>query len=344
MPVSRVRAAVERLSPYVPGEQPRDPSVLKLNTNENPYPPSPRVAAALVEQSDRFRLYPDPSCAPLRAALANLHGCEPEQIIVGNGSDETLALCTRAFVEPDGLIAWLEPSYSLYPVLTAIQDVRHETVPLAADYGWTLPAGFGADLFFLTNPNAPTSRAAPPAQVRGLCDRIDGVVVIDEAYADFADSDCLGLAKSLDNTIVMRTFSKSYSLAGLRVGYAVGPRPLIEALHKVRDSYNVNLLTQLAAEAAVADQEHLRSTVAKVVATRERTTEALRERGWDVIDSQANFLFARPPKAAADVFAALRGQGVLVRYFPGPLTGDRLRITVGTDRQMERFLAACDAI
>jgi len=326
--MSRIRKSVEAMQGYVPGEQPKDPEILKLNTNENPYPPSPKVAAALAGASERFRLYPDPVCMKLREAIAELHaahGITAEQVIVGNGSDETLALCTRAFVENEGSIGWLDPSYSLYPILADIQDVETRPVPLTPDFKWAVPEDFEADLFFLTNPNAPTSLSVDKETLLAFCRRFPGVVVIDEAYADFAPDHCMDLVGQVDNLIVMRTFSKSYGLAGLRVGYAVGAPKLIEAMYKIKDSYNLNLLTQLAAEAAIRDDEYMRSTAAKIIATRERTAAALRDRGWTLEDSHTNFLFAKPPTSttAAEVFAALREQKIVVRYFPAPATKDR---------------------
>jgi len=340
--MSRIRKSVEAMQGYVPGEQPKDPEILKLNTNENPYPPSPKVAEALVGASERFRLYPDPVCMKLREAIAELHGVTVDQVIAGNGSDETLALCTRAFVENNGSIGWLEPSYSLYPILSDIADVETRPVPLTPDFKWAVPDEFESDLFFLTNPNAPTGMMVEKGTLLAFCQRFPGVVVIDEAYADFAPDNCMDLVDQVDNLIVMRTFSKSYGLAGLRVGYAVGAPKLIEAMYKIKDSYNLNLLTQLAAEAAIRDDAYKRATADKIMATRERTAAALRERGWHLEDSHTNFLWAKPPApaTAAQVFAALRKQKIVVRYFPAPATSAFIRITIGTDAQMDRFLAA----
>ena len=337
-----IRSSVDRLHPYAPGEQPKDPSVLKLNTNENPYPPSPAVAETLAAMDPaNLRKYPDPVAIELRQAIARLHGVRVEQVIVGNGSDELLAMCTRAFVEPDGSISYLEPSYSLYPVLGDIADIRREPVPLSpgfvADFS-DLPA---AGLFFLTNPNAPTGMAANPDTILAFCESLSGVVVIDEAYADFADAHCLELAMRLPNVIVMRTFSKSYSLAGIRLGYAVGPVPLIEALFKIKDSYNLDTLTQAIGLAAVRDQDHMCRNAEKIIATRQRVTGQLVDMGYQVLPSQANFLFIRPPGIDAEVlFQQLRSQGVIVRYFPGGITAEYLRVTIGTDEEMDTFLNA----
>jgi histidinol-phosphate aminotransferase len=341
-----IRSSVQALHAYVPGEQPRARRLVKLNTNENPYPPSPRVARALARfDVEDLRRYPDPMCNGLRTRIARLHGCTPEQVFVGNGSDEVLALCVRAFVERDEAVGFFAPSYSLYPVLAAIEDVRTKPVELADDFSWRMPADYQAALFCLTQPNAPTSRPFPRSRIAAFCRRFTGVVLVDEAYGDFADEHFVDLALRRPNVVVARSFSKSYSLAGLRLGYAVGPAPLIAALHKIKDSYNVSRLAQLLGEAALDDQRWMRRNVAKVVATRTRTAEALRRRGWTVADSATNFLWARPVgRPAAELFEALRARGIFVRYFPGPRTGDYLRITIGTDAQMKVLLAELDRL
>lgn len=336
-----IRESVKALTPYTPGEQP-GPGVIKLNTNENPYPPSPRVADVLrAADPCALRLYPDPVSRGLREQVVGLHGGAPEQVFIGNGSDEVLALCVRAFVPEGGAVGYFEPSYSLYPVLAAIEDVPVRPVPLPPDFSWTMPAGHESSLFFLTNPNAPTSRLFPRAEVEAFARGFPGVVLVDEAYVDFADAHCLDLALQLPNVLVARTLSKSYSLAGIRLGYAVGPAPLIEALHKIKDSYNISLLTQQLAAAALADQAWMRANVAKIVATRERVAGVLRARGWYVFDSATNFLFARPPaRSAREIFEDLRARKIFVRYFPAPATRDYLRITIGTEAEMDALLAA----
>lgn len=342
----RVRRSVQALAPYTPGEQPRTPGLIKLNTNENPYPPSPKVRDALREFAPNLlRLYPDPLAARLRAAIASLHGCSMENVFVGNGSDEILALCTRAFVEPDGLIAWYDPSYSLYPVLASIADVRGAAIPLTEDFDLPPPGPIEASvsLLFITTPNAPTGRAFARSVLERVCDSSRGVVVLDEAYADFASESFADLAISRPNVVITRSFSKSYSLAGLRLGYALGPSELIEALFKIKDSYNVDALAQLVGEAAINDQEWMRENARKIIATRERVRQALASRGWRVVPSATNFLFASPPDGnAKTVFASLRAQNILVRYFPGDRTGNFLRITIGTDAEMDALLAAID--
>ncbi|HEY8241158.1 MAG TPA: histidinol-phosphate transaminase, partial [Kiritimatiellia bacterium] len=223
-----IRKAVQLLSPYVPGEQPKEPGIVKLNTNENPYPPSPKIGGALKNwRLDQLRLYSDPVCSRLRDQIADLHGCGAEHVFVGNGSDEILALAARAFVERDGTIGYFEPSYSLYPVLAAIEGIEKRPAVLRENFMWSIPEKYQVSLFFLTNPNAPTSMLFPKKEVADLCHALKGIVVIDEAYVDFAPYNCMDLALSMPNVIVARTLSKSYSLAGLRLGYAVGPTPLI---------------------------------------------------------------------------------------------------------------------
>lgn len=338
-----IRQNIATLQAYTPGEQPRDPGIIKLNTNENPYPPSPRVAEALaVFDCSRLRLYPDPLFHALRQRLAEIHGCSDRQIFIGNGSDEILALSTYAFVENDGGIGYFVPSYSLYPVLAEIRNVEKRPVALTPDFRWRMPAEYRASLFLMTNPNAPTSMLYEKPVVTAFCRAFDGVVLIDEAYGDFADTSCMDLALEAGqaNTLVMRTLSKSFSLAGLRLGYVVGPEPLIAALYKIKDSYNLDMITQTVGLAALNDLPHMRENVRKIRATRERLTRELRGRGWRVCDSQTNFLFARPPDGKAKrVFDALKAAKIVVRYFPGPATGEYLRITIGTDGQTDTLLA-----
>ena len=331
---------------YVPGEQPRVSGLIKLNTNENPYPPSPRVRRALARvRCGDLRLYPDPVSAKLRRRIAQIHGCRMEEVFAGNGSDEILALCTRAFVEDDGTVGFFQPSYSLYGVLAEIRGVKSRPVELGPDFQWRMPAGYRCSLFFLASPNAPTGIQYPKAAVAAFCRRSRGVVLIDEAYADFAPSNCMDLARRLPNVLVMRTLSKSISLAGLRVGYAVGAAPLIEALFKIKDSYNLDAMAQALALAALSDLGHMRANAARICATRERLSVALARAGLQVYPSATNFLWVRPAGVAAgELFLALRKRKILVRYFPGPRTGDFLRITVGTDREADALIRAVEAI
>jgi histidinol-phosphate aminotransferase len=338
----RIRQSVRRLSGYVPGEQPRRRGIIKLNTNENPYPPSPLVNEALrTLRADTLRSYPDPMHGALRERIAALHGASPSQVFVGNGSDEVLALCTRAFVESDGAIGYFEPSYSLYPVLADIREVCRAPVALGPDFEWQMPPADGAALFFLANPNAPTSLLFAHSDVAAFCDTCSGVVVIDEAYVDFSRADCMDLALSRGNVLVARTLSKAYSLAGLRLGYAVGAAELIDALYKLKDSYNVNRVTQELGLAALNDVAHMRANVARVIATRKRIMDTLEQLGFRVWRSETNFIWTEPKVVLAqELFDALKARDILVRYFPGDRTGACVRITVGTDAESDALLQA----
>lgn len=337
--VMRITKATANLEAYTPGEQPKSKSVIKLNTNENPYPPSPKCAKVLRDfDLDKLRRYPDPVFMALREAIASLNGAKVENVFVGNGSDEILTLAARAFVENDEMIASLDPSYSLYKTLAAIRDVKW--VGSSVDSA-KIDIPDNASLFLWTNPNAPTGGFTSPKKISAFAKKFKGVVIVDEAYGDFAKENCmkLAIAPKNNNIIVMRTFSKSYSLAGLRVGYCIGPKDLIEALYKIKDSYNVDAIAQAVALAAIKDRAYHAKTVKKVVQTREAFVTELKKLGWDVLPSEANFVFARPKgMAAADLFDALRKRNIFVRYFPGPITGDRLRITIGTPDEMYKLL------
>ncbi len=340
-----VRPSVQDLEAYAPGEQPQVAGLVKLNTNENPYPPSPAVARTLADfATESLRLYPDPVCAALRARLAALAGVGPENVFVGNGSDEVLRLVTRAFTRPGGAAAAFEPSYSLYPVLAAAEEVGFRTVPLPDDFGWAEPpVDLDASLFFLANPNAPTGVFYPLEAIESFCRRFPGVVLVDEAYVDFSGGqDALELARRLPNVLVARTMSKSFSLAGMRMGWAIGSAALIGALYKLKDSYNVDRLAQAIALAALGDLPWMQANAKTIVATRERVAAELEKRGFRVVPSASNFLFVEPPagQPAARLFADLREKKILVRYFPGGRTGAYLRVSIGTDAQMDAFLAA----
>ncbi|HEY5622037.1 MAG TPA: histidinol-phosphate transaminase [Pontiella sp.] len=342
-----IRKSVQAMSGYVPGEQPKDADIIKLNTNENPYLPSPDVQdiLSMVDIAELSR-YPDPACIELRKVIARLHGCEIENVFVGNGSDEVLALSIRAFVERNGSVGYFDPSYSLYPVLADIEDVEKRPISLDAAFGWQMPEEYSASLFFLTQPNAPTSLVYGRNQVESFVEMFGGVVLIDEAYADFADSNCMDLALTCPNVLVARTLSKSYSLAGIRLGYCVGPADLIGAMYKIKDSYNVNYLTQEIARVAILDQDTMRANVQAVVETRKLVAEKLSELGFEVCDSQTNFLWIKPLEiSAAALFEALRKRNIIVRYFAKEKrTRDYLRVTIGTAPEMFTFLDAVQAI
>jgi histidinol-phosphate aminotransferase len=333
---------IARMAGYVPGEQPREGGFTKLNTNENPYPPSPRVAAAIARALDgRLRLYPDPVGTAFRRAAAALHGVEPDMVLVGNGSDDLLTILTRAFAGLGDAVAYPSPSYILYRTLAELQDARPVEVPFRPD--WTLdPDRFaqpGARLAFLANPNSPSGTALPAAEVGTLARRLGCPLVVDEAYVDFADGDCVSLVAEHPNVIVTRTLSKGYGLAGLRLGYLVARPEVVAGLIKVKDSYNCDTLSLAGGVAAIEDQAYLAETRGKIRATRRRLTEAMRSMGYPVPDSQANFVWC-PGGPAAAVYEALKARQILVRLmrYPGHPAG--LRITVGTDEEIDRLLDA----
>ena len=364
-----IRPLVHDLHAYVPGEQPKIKGLIKLNTNENPYPPSPRVLAAVAAAVDgRLRLYPNPTSQALREKLAKLHGCQPENIIVGNGSDELLALAVRAFVEPSKglnaifgkqafrirtIVQYFTPSYSLYPVLADIHGAAQNAVPLELDF--SLPSlaelkrrrqwDFGAALSLVTTPNAPSGRGYQTAELERLCRAQKGVVVLDEAYADFAAENALKLALEFPHVLVARTFSKAYSLCFQRVGYFVGPPALIAALYKIRDSYNVNGLGQIAAVATLEDLKYYEANFKKIIATRAWLTAALTELGFRVLPSQANFILAHPPLLPAQAWLQkLRAKKILVRWFSAMAVQDYLRITIGTPDEAAALVNAAREI
>jgi len=356
---SLIRPLVRELHAYVPGEQPKIAGLIKLNTNENPYPPSPKVLEAVKAAVDaRLRLYPHPTADALRDKLAALHRCKQENIIVGNGSDELLALATRAFVEPEvscgngklsaATVQYFFPSYSLYPVLAEIAGAHKNAVPLGRDF--TLPSqselkesgwDFAAALTIVTTPNAPSGRGYATDELEELCGMQRGVVMLDETYVDFAKENAMALALRHPHVIVARTFSKAYSLCFQRVGYLVGDAELIGALHKIRDSYNVNGLGQVAALATLEDLPYYRRNFSRIIASRARLARELSRLGFAVLPSAANFIFARPPLHSAERWLQeLRERKVLVRWFKEPATRDYLRISVGTDDEVDAVLRA----
>jgi histidinol-phosphate aminotransferase len=350
-----IRPLVQRLHAYVPGEQPRIAGLIKLNTNENPYPPSPGVRRAVKAAVDgRLRLYPNPTALALRERLAKLHKCGVENVIVGNGSDELLAMAVRAFVEPTrGRVQWFSPSYSLHPVIAKQHGARLGSAALESDFslpaipklrkalGWT----FNADLTFVTTPNAPSGRGYSTRELDALCRALRGVVILDEAYVDFASENALRLALEHPHVLISRTFSKGYSLCFQRVGYFVGPAALIAALDKIRDSYNVNGLGQVAALATLDDLPYYRNNIRKILATRTRLSAQLEQLGFGVLPSESNFIFARTPRfPAREWFAQLRKRKILVRWFDSPATRDYLRITIGTDAEARAVVRAAKDI
>jgi histidinol-phosphate aminotransferase len=341
--VSYFRPAIDAMSGYTPGEQPKVLNLIKLNTNENPYPPSPEVLRTLREfEGERLRLYPDPMCDHLRDTIAEVYGYKRENVITGNGSDDILTIAFRSFCDAERSVACLEPTYSLYPVLAGLQGTKCINVPLLDDF--SMPENLAeqaaeANMLIITRPNAPTGNSFPKEKIAAVCDAFDGVVLIDEAYADFADDSCIDLAGKYENVIVSRTVSKSYSLAGLRLGFAVASARIIEGMMKVKDSYNVDMLTQALGTAAIKDQAYLKDTVSKIRASRSRLSNALIALGFDIVKSDTNFIFAAPPDGNGEnFFKFLRDKNIIVRYFPGGATGKYVRITIGTDEQIDRLL------
>jgi histidinol-phosphate aminotransferase len=321
--------------------------VIKLNTNENPYPPSPRVLEALARAVDAsVRLYPDPEATGLRTRAARLYGVKPEQILAGNGSDELLALLVRATLDPGERVAFPVPTYSYYETLVAVQGGEAVRVPFPADF--TLPPGLAdarARLTLLCNPNSPSGTLVPPAEVEALARAVSGVLVIDEAYVDFAHASALEFVGRLDNVVVLRTLSKSFSLAGLRVGLAIGHPALLAGLRTVKDAYNLNRLSQLAAEAALDDVATMERNVERIKVTRATLTTGLTRLGFEVLPSEANFVLARRRGVPLGPVARdLAARDILVRHFEVVGLSDALRITVGTDAEIEALLAALAAV
>ena len=358
MPNSQfIRPLVRELHAYVPGEQPKIKGLIKLNTNENPHPPSPKVLAAIKAATDqRLRLYPNPTAELLREKLAKMHWCKPENIIVGNGSDELLAMAVRCFVEPKqkselakATVQYFTPSYSLYPVLADIHGAAKNAVALQSDF--SLPSiaelqrsktwNFQAALTLVTTPNAPSGCGYKTSALEKFCRAQKGIVVLDEAYVDFANENAMKLALKLPHVLVARTFSKAYSLCFQRVGYFVGHAELIAALQKIRDSYNVNGLGQIGALATLDDLPYYRRNFQRIIATREKLSRELTKLGFDVFPSQTNFILVRPPKfSAKDWLEKLRSKKILVRWFSAPEVSDYLRITIGTAEEVAALVKA----
>lgn len=338
---------VGQLTPYVPGEQPRLEKLIKLNTNELPYPPSPRVLEAIASvPADALRRYPDPESTELRQAFADRNALKTGQVFVGNGSDEVLAHAFMALLKHDKPLLFPDITYSFYPVWCELYQVRWRTVPLTADYRVD-PDDYRGDNggIIIPNPNAPTGVLLGLAAVRQLLEQNpESVVVIDEAYIDFGGESATRLIPEFDNLLVVQTMSKSWALAGLRVGVAMGSEALVEGLQRVKNSFNsypLDVLAQRAGLAALGDDAYFGQACRQVIASRERLSAAMAALGFEVLPSAANFILARhPDRAARELFAALRARGIVVRYFDRPRIDDHLRISVGTDEQCDELLAA----
>ena len=336
---------VQDLEPYVPGEQPRIEGLIKLNTNENPYPPSPKALEAIRRATDEtLRLYPDPVSAELRETIAATFDLGSENIFVGNGSDEVLAHTFMGLLKQDGPLLFPDITYSFYPVYCGLYGIEAKKIPLGDDMSVEIEAYSGpAGAIILPNPNAPTGIALPLSDIRKLAeaDR-DRLLVVDEAYIDFGGETAAVLVPEFDNILVIRTFSKSYSLAGSRVGFAIGQRPLIDALERVKDSFNsypLDRLAQAAATAAWKDRDWFEATRSRIIMSRNQLTTDLTELGFEVLPSAANFVFARHPKhEGAKLAASLRAEAILVRHFNKPRISDYLRITVGAEDECKRLI------
>jgi histidinol-phosphate aminotransferase len=328
---------------YQPGEQPREGGFIKLNTNENPYPTSPAVRQAVEDALRRgLEKYPDPMAEVFRRRAAEVFGLQPDWFLCGNGSDDVLTIVTRAFVGCGQLLRLPYPSYVLYSTLAQIQGARSEEVRFQAD--WSLPpefaaAGDGLRLVFLPSPNSPSGTVVPPEQVLDLAQRLPCPLLVDEAYVDFAEQNCLELVARCEKIMVSRSLSKSYALAGLRFGFVVAQPQIIEGLVKVKDSYNCDALSIAAAAAAIGDQAWLAENRAKILSTRRRLTDGMRELGFTTVDSQANFTWSTHPHLPVrPLYERLKQDRILVRYMDYPGWGDGLRISVGTDEQIETCL------
>lgn len=342
---------IRKVTPYVPGEQPQGTGIIKLNTNENPYPPSPKVYEAFREMNvDRMPLYPDPSASELVRSLEQYYGLEKGQVFVGVGSDDVLALAFLTFFNSDKPVLFPDVTYSFYPVWADVYRIPYECPPLDKNFRICVEDYKKENGgIVIANPNAPTSIGMKLTEMEEIIKaNPDVIIIIDEAYVDFGGETVLPLLKEYDNLLVVRTYSKSRSLAGMRIGFAMGNKPLIQAMTDVKESINSYTMTTASIRvgaASLADEDYFREKLAQVVATRKRTKEELEKRGFDVLDSQTNFLFARKEGVPGqEIFEKLRSENIFVRHFNGERIKDYLRITVGTDEQMDAFLAALDKI
>ena len=342
--MSYLRKNIAGMAGYVPGFQPADEAAwIKLNTNENPYPPSPQVIKAIHEATgDSLRKYPDAPSRAGREAAAELYGYPVDWVIMANGSDELLNNLIRACAGEGDEIAYLHPSYSYYATLAEVQGAKIKTFELTENGEIKgFPERYTGKLFFLTNPNAPLGLRWGVEEVAALADRCDGLLVVDEAYADFADDNCIKLVRQKPNVVVTRTLSKSYSLAGMRLGLAIARPEIIAALDKIRDHYNLDRLAQVAVVAALQDQDYFHMCVRRICETREWFRAELEKIGYRVIPSSANYLFVSPPdRDGKRVYEALFGRKILVRYFTDPALAHGLRVSIGSREEMEKTLQA----
>jgi histidinol-phosphate aminotransferase len=349
MALTFVRPSVRDMEGYVPGEQPSaGQRVVKLNTNENPFTPSPKVMQAIASiESEQLRRYPSATADGFREACAGVLGVKPEMILAGNGSDDVLAIALLTFCSPGELLAYPHPTYSLYPVLAELDAVKTIEIPWEKD--WSLPIEGLLEkkprAIFLANPNAPSGTFVSPQKIEELCKQFNGLVLVDEAYVDFADDNCLPLVKEYENIVITRTLSKAYSLAGLRFGFAVAHAEVIREMNKARDSYPCDAISIAAATAAILDQDYARNTWEHVKSERQRLSAELTQLGWKVLPSHANFIFAIVPDGRGkEAYLGLKRQGIIVRYFDKPGLSDKLRITVGRIEENNALIGGIKAL
>ena len=344
--MSYFRENIEKMDGYTPGFQPKDAEVVKLNTNENPYPPSPKVLEAIRNLSaEQLRRYPEPLGDTFRRAAGDVFGLSSECIMCTNGGDDLLTICFRAFCDEGRSAAYPSPTYSLYPVLAGLQGCSVVEVPLSEEGYLDKLSETDAALTIFCNPNAPTCTFEPIDNLAELARKLKGILLVDEAYVDFSDDNCIRLIEGLDNIIILRSMSKGYSLAGIRFGFCVAKPALIEGLMKVKDSYNVDSVALAAATAAIKDQEYFKTNVEKIKAERGRLTKELRGMGFDAGESQTNFILARCSSVSAeDIYKELVKRNIYIRYFNLPGLTDKIRITVGTKEQNDILIGALKEI
>lgn len=342
MPLSYFRTNIEKMSGYTPGEQPKDGIYIKLNTNENPYPPSSKVLNAIKgAANENLRLYPDPIATAARIKIAEILGTKPERIMAGNGSDDLLSIIIRSFAGQGDKVVFPYPSYMLYKTLAELQDGIACAIDFTETY--SLPQDFivqGAKVTFIANPNSPSGTMISSQEISRIASEVDGILVVDEAYADFADDNCLSLVEQHNNILILRTLSKSYSLAGIRLGFCIAQESLIQGMMKVKDSYNVDRLSIDAVVAALDDQKSMKANVERIKETRRYLTGSLRDMGFFVYPSQTNFILAQCMKgvSAHTLYQTLKSRKILVRYFNLRRLDDCLRITIGTREEIDILL------
>jgi histidinol-phosphate aminotransferase len=342
-------ARLKNAAEYIPGEQPQGlDEYIKLNTNENPFPPSKAVLDAIkAAANDSLKRYPDPAARTIREAYGASRGIDPENIFVGNGSDEIFTLIFRGFIEPDGTAAFAYPSYALYSTLAQMNGIKYDTVPLNKDFSYNLGLFLKKkyDLVIVANPNNPTGTYCEVGAIRAFLQKFKGLLVVDEAYVDFFGGSAAQLADDFGNVIVTHSMSKSYSLAGLRIGFAVAPADIIRGLMKIKDSYNVDMLAAAGAVAALKDKRGFSYNIEMVVSNKEYLEESLTALGFEIVPSRANFIFVRHPTVtASDLYERLKERKILVRHYTGPVQSDYIRISVGTMMEIKSLIRELAAI